>query len=337
MPELNRTALHAVASPRPQSATIIAAIWPHLPGALTAAAIDTPLRQAHFLAQIAHESDGFATLTEYASGRAYEGRADLGNTRPGDGVRYKGRGLIQLTGRANYRRMGRRLGLGLEAEPRRAADPDIAVRTACAYWQDRQLNIHADRDDLVAITFAVNGGLNGLADRRERLIRGRAAMGRNLDWRPAPHPVLQRGARGPAVASLQYALRQSGCDVRIDGDFGPATERALRRFQTQTGLAADGIAGPAVRTALLRRPALASAHAPGDKPDMPLIKRSLSLAGHRTSLSLEPEFWDEIDRAIAEDGRSLAGLVAEIDEARGEDPLASSMRVWVLERLRAGR
>ena len=57
----------------------------------------------------------------------------------------------------------------------------------------------------------------------------------------------------------------------------------------------------------------------------------------RPSLSLEPEFWDEIDRAIAEDGRSLAGLVAEIDEARGEDPLASSVRVWVLERLRAGR
>ena len=66
---------------------------------------------------------------------------------------------------------------------------------------------------------------------------------------------------------------------------------------------------------------------------MPLIKRSLSLAGHRTSLSLEEEFWAEIDRAAAEDGRSLAGLIGEIDTARGEEPLASSVRVWVLRRL----
>lgn len=67
---------------------------------------------------------------------------------------------------------------------------------------------------------------------------------------------------------------------------------------------------------------------------MPLTKRSLSLAGHRTSLSLEDEFWEEIDRACTEDSRSLAGLIGEIDAARGEYPLASSVRVWVLRRLR---
>ena len=70
---------------------------------------------------------------------------------------------------------------------------------------------------------------------------------------------------------------------------------------------------------------------------MPLIKRSLSLAGHRTSLSLEPEFWDELDRACAQDGGSLAGLIGAIDVARGEDPLASSVRVWVIRRLQAQR
>ncbi|MHA6287194.1 ribbon-helix-helix domain-containing protein [Maricaulis sp. CAU 1757] len=66
---------------------------------------------------------------------------------------------------------------------------------------------------------------------------------------------------------------------------------------------------------------------------MPLVKRSLSLAGHRTSVSLEPEFWAEIDRACAEDGRAVAALIADLDQARGTEPLASSVRVWVLRRL----
>lgn len=70
---------------------------------------------------------------------------------------------------------------------------------------------------------------------------------------------------------------------------------------------------------------------------MPLVKRSVSLAGHRTSVSLEPEFWAEIDRAVSADAISLAGLIGSIDETRGEEPLASSLRVWVVNRLRAGR
>jgi predicted DNA-binding ribbon-helix-helix protein len=69
---------------------------------------------------------------------------------------------------------------------------------------------------------------------------------------------------------------------------------------------------------------------------MPLVKRSVSLAGHRTSVSLEPEFWAEIDRAVCADAISLAGLIASIDETRGDEPLASSLRVWVVHRLRAG-
>lgn len=69
---------------------------------------------------------------------------------------------------------------------------------------------------------------------------------------------------------------------------------------------------------------------------MPLVKRSVSLAGHRTSVSLEPEFWAEIDRAVSADAISLASLIGSIDEDRGEEPLASSLRVWVVNRLRAG-
>jgi len=225
---------------------MIDAIGLHLAGSLPRYGIGTGLRLAHFLAQTAHESDGFSTLEEYAGGSAYEGRDDLGNTRPGDGMRFKGRGLIQLTGRANYRRMGVLLGIELEADPQAAACPAIAVETACAYWRDRELNTHADRDDLVAATFAVNGGLNGLKDRRLWLERAKAA----LFGTPAPMPELRPGDTGPAVASLQYALRRAGHAIAVDGRFGPATRAALSDFRHARGLAVDTVAGPSSWAAL---------------------------------------------------------------------------------------
>lgn len=127
------------------------------------------MRLAHAMAQLGHESAGFRAMEEYASGAAYEGRADLGNTQAGDGVRYKGRGPIQITGRANYRRYGRMLGIDLERRPELASAPSVGLMVSCAYWSDRGLNALADRDDLEAVTLRINGGLNGLADRRTRL------------------------------------------------------------------------------------------------------------------------------------------------------------------------
>jgi putative chitinase len=108
-------------------------------------------------------------MEEYASGAAYEGRAALGNTQPGDGPRYKGRGIIQLTGRLNYRVYGAALGLDLENNPQLAAVPENAVRIACEYWRRNNLNQLADADNLEAITRRINGGVNGLADRRIKL------------------------------------------------------------------------------------------------------------------------------------------------------------------------
>lgn len=127
------------------------------------------LRLAHFLAQVGHESGGFRYMEELASGAAYEGRADLGNVVKGDGVRYKGRGPLQLTGRANYRAVGRAFGVDLESHPELAAVPSIGLWIACHYWTTRSLNDAADADDLERITRRVNGGLNGLADRQSRL------------------------------------------------------------------------------------------------------------------------------------------------------------------------
>jgi len=143
---------------------------------MIARGIDTALRQAHFLAQIGHESGELRYTEELASGEAYEGRADLGNTQPGDGRRFKGRGLIQLTGRANYKAYGDALGVDLlSGENARlvGADPEMAVDVACWFWQSRGLNPSADQDNIERITRVVNGGLNGFADRTRQLTRAK--------------------------------------------------------------------------------------------------------------------------------------------------------------------
>lgn len=131
--------------------------------------MDSALRLAHFMAQLCHESGSFRYMEEIASGAAYEGRADLGNTVAGDGKRFKGRGPIQLTGRANYRTFGRRIGIDLERHPEIAAIPSIGLHTALEYWRDRGLNALADRDDVLGITRKINGGLNGIRDREDHL------------------------------------------------------------------------------------------------------------------------------------------------------------------------
>ncbi|MBN8942233.1 MAG: glycoside hydrolase family 19 protein [Rhizobiales bacterium] len=161
------------------NAGIIDHLGPALTAVFPAGAITTDLRAAHFLAQAAHESDGFRTLVEYGGSGyfdRYDGRKDLGNVRTGDGARYRGRGIFQLTGRANYRLFGARIGVGLERSPDRAAEPDISARTAIAYWGSRGLNAFADKDDLRTITRRINGGQNGLADRQAKLIRAKAAL-----------------------------------------------------------------------------------------------------------------------------------------------------------------
>jgi putative chitinase len=142
--------------------------------------ISTPLQQAHFLAQVGHESGELRYAVEIADGRAYEGRRDLGNTQPGDGPRFKGRGLIQLTGRANYQQYGQAIGRDLltnEQWRQVADDPNLAVDVACWYWQTRRLNPFADQDDITTITRRINGGLNGLTDRQRLLARAKFFLG----------------------------------------------------------------------------------------------------------------------------------------------------------------
>jgi putative chitinase len=141
---------------------------------MTENGINTPLRMAHFLAQIAHESGELRYSEEIASGEAYEGRADLGNTQLGDGKRFKGRGLIQLTGRSNYQRYGKARGRDYTTDNTAkllATEPNITVDVSCWFWMEHDLNIPADADDVMAVTRTINGGYNGLEDRKAKLAR----------------------------------------------------------------------------------------------------------------------------------------------------------------------
>lgn len=148
--------------------------------AMAEADITTPLRIAAFVAQTAHETGGYRWFRELGSDtyfERYEGRVDLGNVEPGDGPRYKGRGFLMITGRANYRAAGRALRLDLEGHPEIAEAPEVAARIAGWYWQSRGLNALADAEDFRAITRRINGGLNGLEDRERYYARAKAVLG----------------------------------------------------------------------------------------------------------------------------------------------------------------
>src|SRR5271170_8235252 len=257
-------------------AKIIAEVGAVLAATLESFDITTRLRIAHFLGQTCEESAGYRTTEEFASGREYEGRRDLGNTQKGDGPRYKGRGLLQLTGRANYADYGKALGVDLVNNPTLAAQPALSLKIACEYWKRHNINADCDRDDAQSVTRQVNGGLNGLSDRIAFTQKAKTAVARlqavqlsgaASGGAAAPgaasggastagaatgqtRPVLARGSQGDAVVQLQNLLRDQNFAVAVDGDFGPGTEVAATRFQSENGLTADGIVGPQTWAAL---------------------------------------------------------------------------------------
>ena len=170
--------------------------------------ISTPLRMAHFLGQLCVESSGLTVFVEnlnYSATRlcqvwpgrfpneiaaqpfehnpeklaerVYGMRTSLGNTEPGDGYAFRGRGLIQITGRANYQKYGEIIGVDLIAEPDKAAWLTIAPRIAAAFWASHNLNPLADADDLRGITLAVNGGLTGFDARKAWVAKAKTVLG----------------------------------------------------------------------------------------------------------------------------------------------------------------
>lgn len=145
---------------------------PHINTKLSKYGIDTPVEKASFLAQVLHESGGFKWVKEIwgptAAQKRYEGRKDLGNTQPGDGKKFLGRGLIQLTGRSNYERMSLELfgDKRLLDTPELLEQPEYAVESACVYWKWRNLDRFDDDLIIREETRLINGGFNGLKDRQ---------------------------------------------------------------------------------------------------------------------------------------------------------------------------
>ena len=253
--------------------------------------ITTERRVAHFLSQCAHESNGFKSLEEnlnYSAKalRAVFGRyfgespkadADeyarnpemianrvyndefrkykMGNVEEGDGWRFRGRGLKQLTGRDNYTRFGKSVDMTAEEAAEYVATPAGAIESACWFWDANNLNDIADTDDVVKMTKKINGGNIGLEDRQKRYKHALEVLGMDADDLGSDDGdeveiedigTLRKGCRGDGVKMMQAAL---GLDA--DGVFGPGTERALKQWQTDNGLTADGIAGPKTLEKLL--------------------------------------------------------------------------------------
>lgn len=138
--------------------------------------IDTPMREAAFIAQVCEETVEFQYLKEIGSGREYEGRKDLGNMAMGDGTKFKGRGLLQITGVYNYRDCGTALGLDLLTHPELLEIPVNACRSGGWFWQKHALNAFADSGDFVGLTRHINGGINGLESRQAYYARAKAAL-----------------------------------------------------------------------------------------------------------------------------------------------------------------
>jgi putative chitinase len=251
--------------------------------------ITTDKRIAGFISQCAHESMDFRVLEENLNykeatllrvfpryfGPGKENAADyagkpekianyvymdknrskagaLGNVNEGDGWLFRGKGLKQVTGRANHAAFGKTVGMTAEQAAEYLLTKKGALESALWFWGSRNLNEVADTGDQVRLTKIINGGDIGLADRQARYAKAMAALGGKIDTSaPAAAPaastgVLRAGSKGHDVKRMQVALR-----ITADGDFGPGTEAALKKWQAANGLTADGVAGPKTLAKLL--------------------------------------------------------------------------------------
>ena len=237
--------------------------------------IDTPKRVAGFIAQTAHESASYKTITEnlnYSAkaldaifgkyfkragvdaqeyhrqprkiaNRIYAGRMDNGNTSSGDGWTFRGGGILQLTGRYNYTQFGKTVGMSPEEATEYVRTPKGAIESACWFWTVNDINKYCDKNDIVGMTKRINGGTIGLADRKKHYAHALAVFGGKVEFEEdtddTTYKLLRKGSKGSGVKKLQEAL-----GLEADGDFGPGTEAAVKAWQRENKCTPDGIAGP---------------------------------------------------------------------------------------------
>jgi putative chitinase len=176
----------------------------------------------------------------------------LGNVKDGDGWLFSGKGLKQVTGRANTTAFGKTVGMTAEEAAAYLLTKKGALESALWFWNTNKLNAVADTGNVAALTKKINGGDIGLADRQARYAKAMAALGGKIDAVvPAAAPaastgVLRVGSTGHDVKRMQVALK-----IAADGSFGPGTEAALKKWQAANGLTADGVAGPKTLAKLL--------------------------------------------------------------------------------------
>lgn len=242
--------------------------------------INTIERVAGFIAQCGHESRNFTVLSEnmnYSASRlnvifpkyfvragrdaqayhrqperianiVYANRLGNGDSASGDGWRFRGGGLIQLTGRHNYTEFGKSVKMSAEQAVDYVRTKKGALDSACWFWDTNNINTYCDRQDIRGMTRRINGGTNGLEERNHMWIRALDVLGGEADLSEDLNvqTTLRMGSRGPAVAQMQQAL-----GIAADGIYGAGTARAVRRFQSANGLTVDGIAGPVTLKKLL--------------------------------------------------------------------------------------
>lgn len=246
--------------------------------------ITTPLRIAGFMAQCAHESADFTALEEnlnysekalnsvfgryFGSGKEdaaeyarnpekianyvymdkyRSSRGAMGNVQEGDGWRFRGRGIKQLTGRNNYTAFGKSVGMSAEEAAEYVATKKGALESACWFWATNKIDRYADNDDIVGMTKRINGGTIGLDDRKSRYERAKKILGgenipspkKSSKSAPTAARTLRRGMEGDDVKRMQKVL-----GVSADGIFGFGTAIAVKKWQRTNGLTPDGIVGP---------------------------------------------------------------------------------------------
>ena len=234
--------------------------------------MDTPERVAMFIAQCGHESNNFKVLTENLNYSAkaldalfgkyfkragrdaqeyhrqprkianviYANRMDNGDTDSGDGWRFRGGGILQLTGRYNYTQFGEEMEMTPEEAVEYVRTKQGALDSACWFWDTNNINKYADACDVKGATKRINGGYIGLEDREKHYEHAMHVLGGDFDPAAIVYETVRVGSRGPTVAAVQEEL-----EIGADGIFGRGTEAHVKAWQEENGLTADGIMGPA--------------------------------------------------------------------------------------------